>query len=132
MINLSIVTPGGLKFNDKVSKVTVPSVNGYLEAHPGHVPLMACSKPGIVTINIEGKETYIVVDKGFIEIDSDNINVLVERSKFIEELNLEELEEKLKNLKEEIKGKNTYESEYLLKERQQKYLESLIEAHSKK
>ena len=127
MIQLSIVTPEGLRFSGDVQKVSMPAADGQIEIHAGHIPFMATSEPGIISYtDLEGKDEFIIVDKGFIQIDSDVIKVLVEDAKLESEIDAKDIEEKIVLLEKELFGQNTLEKNYILKSKQLKYFKALI------
>jgi len=128
MIELSIVTPEGLKYSGDVKKVAMPAANGEIEIHPGHIPFISTSEPGFVTFtDSTGKESVIIVDKGFIQIDSDSIKILVEDAKLSSEIDKKEVEKKVALLEKELTGQDTMNIDYQLKEKELKYYKALIE-----
>ncbi len=128
MLQLSIVTPEGLKFSGDVNKVSMPAADGQIEIYAGHVPFMATSEPGMISFtDLEGKEEFIIVDKGFIQIDSDIIKVLVEDAKVPSEINDKEIQTQIAIIEKDLAGKNTLEKDYILKDKQLKYFKALIE-----
>ena len=53
---LEIVTPRGRALAASVDEVTAPSVNGEFGVLPGHLPLLAALRTGMVTYR-QGSET---------------------------------------------------------------------------
>ena len=59
-ILLEIVTPRGTALSAQVDEVTAPSVKGEFGVLPGHLPLLAALRTGIVSLRT-GSETVNVV-----------------------------------------------------------------------
>jgi F-type H+-transporting ATPase subunit epsilon len=75
-IQLEIVTPRGRALLANVDEVTAPSVNGEFGVLPGHLPLLAALRTGIVTYR-EGAETKrCAVGPGFAEAGADKLVIL--------------------------------------------------------
>jgi F-type H+-transporting ATPase subunit epsilon len=79
MILLEIVTPTGVALRDRVNDVTAPSVAGEFGVLPGHLPLLAALKTGLVTYHKDGQEHRIAVHHGFVEVANDTALLLTER-----------------------------------------------------
>jgi F-type H+-transporting ATPase subunit epsilon len=78
-ILLEIVTPTGVALRKQVADVTAPSVAGEFGVMPGHVPLLAALRTGIVTYHESGKEHRHAVAHGFVEVIGDKALLLTER-----------------------------------------------------
>jgi F-type H+-transporting ATPase subunit epsilon len=75
-IRLEIVTPRGLALTATVSEVTAPSVEGEFGVLPGHLPLLAALRTGIVSYR-QGNETRrCAVGSGFAEAGPDKLIIL--------------------------------------------------------
>lgn len=78
-INLQIVTPDGHALDERVDDLTAPSVEGEFGVLPGHRPLLAALKTGIVSFHKGGEEVRVAVGPGFVEISSDQAILLTDR-----------------------------------------------------
>jgi len=78
-ILLEIVTPSGVALREQVSDVNAPSVAGEFGVLPGHLPLLAALRTGIVTYHQDGQEHRIAVHQGFVEVARDKALLLTER-----------------------------------------------------
>src|SRR5579863_10498108 len=75
-IQLEIVTPRGRALSAQVDEVTAPSVQGEFGVLPGHLPLLAALRTGIVTYR-EGAETKrCAVGAGFAEAGPNKVVIL--------------------------------------------------------
>lgn len=78
-ILLEIVTPAGVALRERVNDVTAPSVAGEFGVLPGHLPLLAALKTGLVTYHQDGHEHRIAVHHGFVEVVNDTALMITER-----------------------------------------------------
>lgn len=67
-IELEIVTPKGRALKETVDEVRAPSVNGEFGVLPGHLPLLAALRTGIVTYRSGTTEHRVAVGTGFAEV----------------------------------------------------------------
>ncbi|MDX2051068.1 MAG: ATP synthase F1 subunit epsilon [Polyangiaceae bacterium] len=77
-INLQIVTPDGVKLSAHVSELTAPSVDGEFGVLPGHRPLLAALRTGIVSYREAGGEQRVAVGGGFVQIAGDVARLLTD------------------------------------------------------
>lgn len=82
---LEIVTPDGLKLTTQVAELTAPSVDGEFGVLPGHRPMLAALKTGIVRFKParDGRseqtgELAVAVGPGFVEVFSDKAVLLTQ------------------------------------------------------
>src|SRR6516164_6626133 len=77
-IQLEIVTPRGRALTAAVDEVTAPSVAGEFGVLPGHLPLLAALRTGIVSYR-QGAETKLcAVGTGFAEAGPDKLLILTD------------------------------------------------------
>ncbi len=86
---LEIATPTKLVLDENVSSAEIPGSNGYLGILPGHAPLLGLLDAGVLTYTHEGKQNYLEVDSGFIEVLDNNVRVLAERADFAKTISLD-------------------------------------------
>lgn len=77
-IDLEIVTPKGKALSAQVDEVTAPSVNGEFGVMPGHIPLLAALRTGIVTYRIGADNKSCAVGSGTAEAGPDKLTLLVD------------------------------------------------------
>jgi F-type H+-transporting ATPase subunit epsilon len=75
-IRLEIVTPRGRALVADVDEVTAPSVEGEFGILPGHLPLLAALRVGIVTYRRGGETKRCAVGSGFAEAGPDKLSIL--------------------------------------------------------
>ena len=77
-LNLEIVTPEGKIYSDEVEMVTLPGVEGELGVFPQHVPLMTQIVAGEIAVRKGGKDEYLAVGEGFVEITGARVAVMTD------------------------------------------------------
>ncbi|MFO0627796.1 MAG: ATP synthase F1 subunit epsilon [Polyangiales bacterium] len=78
-IRLEVVTPEGAAIRVDVDQVEAPSVNGEFGVLPGHLPLLAAMRPGVVRYRSAGKTLAAAVGAGFAEAGPDRMAILTDR-----------------------------------------------------
>ena|SRR5579884_1197986 len=77
-IQLEIVTPRGRALAASVDEVTAPSIDGEFGVLPGHLPLLAALRTGIVSYRQGADLKRCAVASGFAEAGPDKLVILTE------------------------------------------------------
>ncbi len=77
-LTLEVATPLGLALNTSADSVQAPSVNGEFGVLPGHLPLLAALKPGVLRYRSSGNVFVAAVSAGFVEAGSDKVLMLTD------------------------------------------------------
>lgn len=77
-IQLEIVTPKGRALQASVDEVTAPSVDGEFGVLPGHLPLLAALRTGIVTYRQGAESKRCAVGAGFAEAGPEKLVLLTD------------------------------------------------------
>ena len=77
-LKLEIVTPDAKTYSEDVEMVTLPGVEGEMGIFPMHVPLMTQIVSGEITVRKDGREQYLAVGDGFVEITWDHVAVMTD------------------------------------------------------
>jgi len=101
-IMLEIVTPTGVALRKQVTDVTAPSVAGEFGVMPGHLPLLAALRTGLVTYHEGGKEHRLAVAHGFVEVVNDKALLLTERFMNKEDVDVVKVRLRLKEVDNEL------------------------------
>lgn len=76
---LNVVSAERKIFSGSVTSVRVSGVDGELGVYAGHTPLLTAIKPGMVKFTTaEGKEEFIYVSGGFLEVQPTVVTVLAD------------------------------------------------------
>lgn len=77
-LTLEVATPLGLALSVQTDSVQAPSVVGEFGVLPGHVPLLAALKPGILTYRKDGQLLRAAVGAGYAEATPDHVRLITE------------------------------------------------------
>jgi len=105
-ITLEIVTPEGVQLSERVREVMAPSVDGEFGVLPGHIPLLAALKTGILSYKQDGELVRVAVGSGFVEVLDDKVLLLTDR--FIRKKDVDPVRARLE-LKEADEQLETFE-----------------------
>ena len=84
-INLNIVTPDH-SMSYEVDEVQLPGQEGYFGVLPGHTPLFAGLKTGIMWYRQGAEKHFLAVSVGFAEVLPDQVTVLAQVAERAEDL----------------------------------------------
>jgi F-type H+-transporting ATPase subunit epsilon len=77
-LRLEIVTPETTAYSEDVEMVTLPGSEGELGVYPNHVPLLTTLNPGELRVLKGGKESFLAIGEGFVEITASTVSVLTD------------------------------------------------------
>ncbi|MEO5768133.1 MAG: F0F1 ATP synthase subunit epsilon [Polyangia bacterium] len=67
-MRLSVTTPRGAIVETDIDEITAPGTVGEFGVLPGHVPMMAALKPGVLTYRVAERTTTLAVGEGFLQV----------------------------------------------------------------
>jgi F-type H+-transporting ATPase subunit epsilon len=70
-LKLEIVTPDAVTYSEEVEMVTLPGTEGEMGIYPQHVPLLTQVVPGEVVVRKDGRDAFLAIGEGFVEITGD-------------------------------------------------------------
>ncbi len=77
-LKLEIVTPEGVTYSEDVEMVTLPGSEGEMGIYPNHVALMTQVAAGEVSARRNGKDEFLAVGEGFVEITGERVAILTD------------------------------------------------------
>jgi F-type H+-transporting ATPase subunit epsilon len=77
-LRLEIVTPEATAYSEDVEMVTLPGAEGELGVYPNHVPLLTTLNPGELRVLKGGKEIFLAIGEGFVEVTASSVSVLTD------------------------------------------------------
>jgi F-type H+-transporting ATPase subunit epsilon len=101
-ILLEIVTPTGVALRERVAELTAPSVAGEFGVLPGHLPLLAALRTGIVSYRKDGGEGRVAVHHGFVEVADDHALLLTEHFIKKDDVDVVHVRQELKRVDEKL------------------------------
>ncbi len=92
-LKLEIITPEATAYSEDVEMVALPAVEGEMGVFPQHVPLMTQMVPGEIAVRKDGREYFLAVGEGLIEVAGDHVSILTDLAIAAEKINEEKVEE---------------------------------------
>ena len=107
--HFELVAPERLLFSGEVEAVIVPSIEGDMTVLAHHAPLMAALKPGIVTVEDQGKAQRLFVRGGLADVRPDGLTILAEEAMPVEELSADLIDVAIRQAQEDVDDAKTDE-----------------------
>jgi F-type H+-transporting ATPase subunit epsilon len=92
-IKLEIITPEAKIFSDDVEMVTLTGLDGEMGILPLHMPLMTQLVPGEIVARKDGKNLFLAVGDGFVQVTGDRVAVLTDMAISAENIDAAKAEE---------------------------------------
>jgi F-type H+-transporting ATPase subunit epsilon len=77
-LKLEIVTPDAMVYSEDVEMVTLQGVEGQMGIYPQHVRLMTQLVPGEMIVHKGGREDFLAVGEGLVEITNDRVAIVTD------------------------------------------------------
>ena len=98
-----LVAPERLLASLEVDMVVAPGAEGDFGVLPLHAPLVSLLRPGVIRVYEGDKVTKrVFVAGGFAEVNVRGLSILAEEAEPVEEIDLEEARERLRNAEEDL------------------------------
>jgi len=101
-VHLSVVSAEEAIFTGDVEAIQVTGSEGELGIHPGHAPLLTAIRPGMVRLVQDGKEDFIYIAGGTLEIQPHTVTVLADTAIRADDLDESTAEEAKRQAEESI------------------------------
>lgn len=114
-MKLQLITLTGLKMDDDVYEVILPTASGAIAVYPGHEPLVTIAVPGVLAVrrkrgDLDQAREYFAVNGGVAEIDPSRLRILVDDADSPEEIIEAEVQKALELArKQKAEAKNQVE-----------------------
>jgi F-type H+-transporting ATPase subunit epsilon len=92
-LRLEIVTPTATVYSEDVELVTLPGVEGQMGIYPQHVRLMTQLAPGEMIVHKDGKDEFLAVGEGLVEITGDRVAIVTDMAVAAENIDEAKAEE---------------------------------------
>jgi F-type H+-transporting ATPase subunit epsilon len=92
-LKLEIVTPDAIVYSEDVHMVTLPAIEGQIGVYPQHIPLMTQIVPGEIIVQKDGRESYLAVGEGVVEVTATRVAIVTDMAipaEHIDEAKVEE------------------------------------------
>ena len=110
-LRLEIVTPDAKTFSDDVDMVVIPGTEGELGILPMHIPLMTALKPGELKVTHKGRDIYLAVGEGFVEVTQDSVSILTDMAIEEKAIDLAAAEEAVRRAEEAMRQEHLGDEE---------------------
>ncbi len=117
MIKFQLVSLGGVKFDEDVYEVILPTLDGQIAVLPGHMPLISAATNGAISVRHTASERddmmdHFAISGGVIEVADNVLRVLVDEADHADEINEAEVQkaiERAQKMKAEAKDQVSLE-----------------------
>ena len=93
-LRLAIVTPTRAFVETDADSVVAPGSEGELGLLPGHAPLLATLKPGVVRYTGGGRTARVAIGGGLVEVTQERVTVLAPSAEAPEQIDPAEAEQR--------------------------------------
>jgi F-type H+-transporting ATPase subunit epsilon len=104
-LRLEIVTPDVVVYSEDVEMVTLTSVEGELGILPHHVGLMTQLVPGEMTVRKGGRDEFLAVGEGLVEITGKRVSILTDMAVAADKIDEAKAEEARQRAEARLKEK---------------------------
>jgi len=104
-MQLEIITPEKIIYKGTVDEIIVNTADGEIAVLPHHVNLFSKVMPGEVTLKVGGKNQYLAITGGFLEVSKNKVTMLADYAIHAEEIDVEKALEAQKRAEELLKKK---------------------------
>ena len=104
-MQLEIVTPEKITYSGEVDEIVVNTADGEIGILPHHVNLFTKVMPGEVILKIGGKEQFLAITGGFLEVNNNKVTILADYAVHAEDIDVDKALEAQKRAEEILKKK---------------------------
>jgi F-type H+-transporting ATPase subunit epsilon len=101
-LRLEVAAPDRQLLNEEVDELQAPASDGYLGVLPGHAPLLTQLGSGVLSFKQDGRERYIAIHEGIMEVLPDRVRVLTSSAAWANEVDVERAREQLSRAMESL------------------------------
>jgi F-type H+-transporting ATPase subunit epsilon len=103
-LQLEIVTPEKLAYQDEVDSVVLPGSEGEIGVLPHHAPLVSMLGAGELRLRKGGTEESFAIVGGFLQVLPDKVVVMAETADMASEIDLERAQEARRQAEQALEG----------------------------
>lgn len=104
-MQLEIITPEKITYQGEVDEIVINTADGQIGILPHHVNLFTKVMPGEVTLKIGGKDQYLAITGGFLEVSNNKVTILADYAVHAEDIDVDKALEAQKRAEEVLKKK---------------------------
>jgi len=129
-IQLRIVTPTRLVFDEAVDEVTAPGVLGQFGVLPNHIAFLTLLQPGELSYKQGGRTTRLALAGGYAEVLDNVMTVLADAAEFAGEIDVERARRAKEQAEKNVATLNPDDREFAVSEAARKRAEARLEVAS--
>ena len=126
MFRFQLVSLSGKQFDDEVTEVILPTLDGEIGVLQGHMPLFSVVKTGAIAVRRQTKDSdsqreFFATNGGVIEVNDNVLRVLVDEADHADDINEAEVQkalERAQKLQSEAKDQVSLEHAQSMVDRQ--------------
>ena len=126
MFHFQLVSISGMKFDDDVHEVVLPTLDGEIGILQNHMPLVSVATTGAIAIRRQPRDSdtareFFATNGGVIDIQDNTVRVLVDEADHADDINEAEVQkalERAQKMKAEAKDQISLEHAQTLVDRQ--------------
>ncbi|WP_287128986.1 ATP synthase F1 subunit epsilon [Candidatus Cyanaurora vandensis] len=88
VLKLKVIAPDKVVFDSEVDEVLLPSQTGLLGILTNHAPLLTGLNIGVLQVRMQNQMVNLAIDKGFAEVENNEVTVLVGRAELGDQIDL--------------------------------------------
>ncbi|HMN38165.1 MAG TPA: F0F1 ATP synthase subunit epsilon [Hyphomicrobium sp.] len=105
-----LVSPERILLSVDAEQVVVPGAEGDFAVLPGHAPVIATLRPGVLNVTAGGVKKKLFVKSGFADVGPARLTILAQKAYDVEEMTASVVAEELKLAEAELVGAQTDEA----------------------
>lgn len=126
MLRFQLVSLGGVKFDDEVAEVTLPTLDGEIGVLTSHMPLISVANDGRIAVRHKPNDPddfrdYFAVSGGVVEVENNTLRILVDEADHADDISEAEVKaamELAQKMKAEATDQHSLEKAQQLIDRQ--------------
>ena len=101
-LTLRVLAPDQSVFDDTADEIILPSTTGLLGVLPGHISMVTAIDIGVLRVLKNGNWDSIALTRGFAEVESDEVTVLVNKAEMGKNIDSNKAEAELEQAKNQL------------------------------
>lgn len=106
-MDLEIITPEKVVYQGQVAEIYIKTADGPLGIFPHHINLFSKLVPGELKLKVSGREEFMALTSGFMEISNSKVTILADYAVPAEDIQVEKALEAKKRAEEILKRKES-------------------------
>ena len=106
-MELEIVTPEKIIFQGEVDELYINTADGAIGILPHHINLFTKLVPGELKLKISGREQYMAITSGFLEVHKNKVTILADYAVHADEIDVNKAMEARRRAEEILKKRES-------------------------